>query len=59
MDNEFYKQHDFIFLTCMWSFCNAFGNNDTSQKICMSTKCSIFSFMRIPYIGAFFIHKSP
>ncbi len=59
MDNEIYKQHDFIFLTCMCAFCNAFGNNDTSQTICMSTNCSISSFVHIPYIGAFFIHKSP
>jgi hypothetical protein len=58
MDNEIYKQHDFIFLTCMCAFCNAFGNNDTSQKICMYTNCLISSFVRIPYIGAYFIHKS-
>ncbi len=44
---------------CCCAFCNGFGNDDTSQEIYMSTNHSISSFVCIPYIGAFFIHKSP
>jgi hypothetical protein len=63
MGNEIYEQYDF-FLTCtcvLMLLCiyNGFGNNDTSQEIYMFTNHSISSFVFTPYIGSFFIHKSP
>jgi hypothetical protein len=53
----------FIFLhVCVcWccAFCNGFSKTNALQEIYMFTYCSIFSFLCISYICAFFIHKSP